>query len=114
MNCAQLANTTASALVALCCAVFAYVYHRHAPWRSTAVGRHLMSFTLAIGALGFYTVLITIWADGVPATVLRAVRTLLLVLIALLVMQRTRMVLNAQHHPALQDSDEKPPAPPPS
>lgn len=113
MNCAQLANTAASALVALCCAVFAYVYHRHAPWRSTAVGRHLMSFTLAIGALGAYTVLITIWEDGALATVLRAVRTLLMVLIALLVMQRTRMVLKAQHHPALHDGEE-PPGPPPS
>jgi hypothetical protein len=28
MDCAQLANTTASGLVALCCAVFGVVYHR--------------------------------------------------------------------------------------
>lgn len=98
MDCAQLANTAASALVALCCAVFAVVYHRNAPWRSTAVGRHLMTFTIAIGALGAYTVLVTIWSDGPAATVLRSARTLLLVVIAGLVIQRTRMVLNAQHH----------------
>jgi hypothetical protein len=114
MDCAQLANTAASGLVALCCAVFAVVYHRHAPWRSTAVGRHLMSFTLAIGALGAYTVLIAVWGEGAPATVLRAVRTLLLVLIAALVMQRTRMVLKAQHHAALHVPDDDPPGPPPS
>ncbi len=114
MDCAQLANTAASGLVALCCAVFAVTYHRHAPWRSTAVGRHLMSFTLAIGALGAYTVLITVWDDGAPATALRAVRTLLLVLIAALVIQRTHMVLVAQHRDTSELEDEPdPPAPPP-
>ncbi|WP_045562728.1 hypothetical protein [Streptomyces sp. FxanaA7] len=113
MDCAQLANTAASGLVALACLVFAVVYHRHAPWRSTAVGRHLMTFTVAIGALGAYTVAITLWPDGAPATVFRATRTVLLVLIAALVVQRTRMVLRAQHQGALHDIDH-PPGPPPS
>lgn len=98
MDCAQLANTAASALVALCCAAFAVVYHRHAPWRSTSVGRHLMTFTLAIGALGTYTILVTIWPGGITGSVLRSARTLLLLMIAALVVQRTRMVLNAQNH----------------
>jgi hypothetical protein len=97
LGCAQLANASASALVALACAVFAIVYHRHAPWRSTSVGRHLMSFTLAIGALATYTVLATVWPEGVTATVLRTARTLLLLVIAGLVIQRTHMVLTAQH-----------------
>jgi hypothetical protein len=101
---AQAANTAASGLVALTCAVFAAVYHLHAPWRSTAVGRHVMMFTLAIGALGVYTVLITVWPDGAAAAVLRAVRTVLLVVIAGLVVQRTRMVLRAQRQGALQDA----------
>jgi hypothetical protein len=101
MDCAQLANTAASALVALCCIVFAVVYHVHAPWRSTSVGRHLMLFTLAIGGLSAYTVLITVWPDGVTATVLRWGRTVLSVVIAGLVVQRTRMVLTAQHKAAL-------------
>ena len=100
MDGAQLANTAASGLVTLACAVFAVVYHRHAPWRSTPVGRHLMSFTLAIGALGAYTVAITLWDHGAPAVALRVTRTLLLVVIAALVVQRTRMVVNAQHHRA--------------
>lgn len=114
MDWAQLANTAASGLVALCCAVFAYVYHRHAPWRSTPVGRHLMAFTLAIGALGAYTVFITVWQEGAAADVLRSVRTLLLVLIAVLVMQRTRMVLNAQHKADLRDTQPEPPGSPPA
>lgn len=112
MDCAQLANVAASALVAVCCSVFAVVYHLHAPWRSTSVGRHLMTFTLAIGALGAYTVLITIWDVGAPAAVLRTVRTLLLVVIAVLVVQRTRMVLIAQHQGALHDTDHDEPGPP--
>ena len=104
MDWAQLANTAASGLVTLCCAVFAVIYHVHAPWRSTPVGRHLMAFTLAIGALAAYTVLVTVWPEGATITVLRSVRTVLLVVIAALVVQRTRMVLNAQHHATLLDS----------
>lgn len=111
MDCAQTANTAASGLVALCSLVFAAVYHRNAPWRSTPVGRHLMIFTLAIGALGAYTVIVTAWPDGIAATVLRFARTLLLLLIAALVMQRTRMVLQAQHHRDLHavDTDQQHP-----
>lgn len=101
MDSAQLANTTASGLVTLCCLTFAIVYHVTAPWRSTAVGRHLMAFTLAIGALAAYTILITIWPDGPAATVLRGLRTTLLVVIAALVLQRTHMVLRAQHKGAM-------------
>lgn len=112
MDCAQIANTAASALVALCSLVFAAVYHRKAPWRSTPVGRHLMIFTLAIGALGAYTVIVTAWPDGNLATALRFARTLLLLLIAALVVQRTRMVLAAQHHhaehPAHPSTDDPP------
>ncbi|MFI2620409.1 hypothetical protein [Streptomyces sp. NPDC018584] len=113
MDCAQLANAAASGLVALCSAVFAVVYNRHAPWRSTALGRHIMMFTLAIGAMGVYTVAITVWDHGVPAMVFRTIRTLLLVVIALLVMQRTRMVVRAQHQGAVDDlGQERQPGPP--
>lgn len=113
MDCAQLANNAASGLVALCSLVFAVVYHRHAPWRSTPVGRHLMIFTLAIGALGAYTVGVTAWPEGAATTVLRFARTLLLLLIAALVVQRTRMVLRAQHHalePPARPGPDDPPA----
>ncbi|CAK7288552.1 putative phage holin [Streptomyces misionensis] len=97
MDCSQLANLTASALVTLTCLIFAVVYHLYAPWRSTAVGRHLMAFTLTLGALTAYTVATTLWPTGDPAVALRWTRILVLVLIAALVMQRTRMVVRAQH-----------------
>lgn len=116
MNWAQTANLAASGLVALASLVFASVYHLRAPWRSTPVGRHLMTFTVAIGALGLYTVAITLWPDGGTASVLRTARTVLLVVIAVLVFQRTRMVLRAQHRGALLGSrpPHDQPGPPPS
>jgi FlaA1/EpsC-like NDP-sugar epimerase len=103
---AQIMNVAASSLVALCSLVFVIVYHTHAPWRSTPVGRHLMAFTATIGALGAYTVAATMWPDGLAAMVLRFVRTAILLLIAGLVAQRIRMVLAAQH----QDRSEVPPS----
>lgn len=110
MDCAQLANTAASGLVTLCSAVFAVVYHLKYPWRSTPVGRHLMTFTIAIGLLAAYTVIITVWDDGVTAMVLRFARTLLLLLIAGLVVQRIHMVLTAQHQDAPHpDPDQQDP-----
>ncbi|GHC37315.1 hypothetical protein AB0R01_30435 [Streptomyces rochei] len=116
MGWAQMANLAASGLVALASIVFAIVYHLHAPWRSTPVGRHLMGFTLAIGALGAYTIAITIWPDGVPAEILRTIRTGLLLVIAALVVQRILMVVSAQHRGALLDArpPHDQPGPPPS
>ena len=114
MNWSQIANLTASGLVTLCCARFAVVYHRHAPWRSTRVGRHLMTFTITIGGLCLYTVLVTIWPVGCAATVLRSARTLLLLFIAVLVIQRTHMVLAAQRRGAAlieaERHEQSPPA----
>jgi len=108
MDCAQLANVAASSLLTLASVVFAAVYHLHAPWRSTVFGRHVMTFTVAIGLLALYTVLITLWPDGTIATVLRWLRTGLLVVIAVLVIQRTRMVLHAQHHGSLLPAEPDP------
>ena len=105
MDGAQLANAAASALVALCSLVFAVVYHLRAPWRSTSVGRHIMTFTLAIGALCLYTVLVTIWPEGAFATVARLLRTVLLVVIAGLIVQRTGMVRRAQRHAHAENAD---------
>ncbi|MFJ6069035.1 hypothetical protein ACIQHU_39100 [Streptomyces tendae] len=112
MDCAQLANLAASSLVALCSLAFGIVYSRFAPWRSTAVGRHIMLFTLTIGALGAYTVAITVWDHGAPAVVLRSTRTLLLLVIAGLVVQRISMVVRAQHRRALHDAVQDPSGPP--
>jgi peptidoglycan biosynthesis protein MviN/MurJ (putative lipid II flippase) len=106
MGPAQLANAYASGLVALCCLICAVVYHIRAPWRSTAIGRHVMTFTLAIGALTAYTVLVTMWPDGTFATIMRVGRTVLLLVIAGLVIQRTRLILKAQHDGALLHDQE--------
>ncbi|MFF9287496.1 putative phage holin [Streptomyces griseosporeus] len=111
MDWAQIANIAASGLVALCALVFAGVYHLHAPWRSTAVGRHVMTFTVAVGALGAYTVLVTIWPTGPTTSVLRTARTVLLILIAGLIIQRIRMVLSAQHRGALLADPDRPEPP---
>ncbi|MFD8899905.1 putative phage holin [Streptomyces ardesiacus] len=112
MDGAQLANLAASSLVALCSLAFGIVYNRYAPWRSTAVGRHIMTFTLTIGVLGAYTVAITLWNHGLPAVVLRSTRTLLLLVVAGLVVQRTRMVVRAQHRRVLHEAVQDPPGPP--
>jgi len=109
MDCAQLANAAASGLVALCCTVFAIVYHLRAPWWSTEVGRHVMTFTLAIGALALYTVLVTLWPEGTTATVLRTARTVVLLVIAGLVIQRIHMVVSAQHRGTLLHHEKNPP-----
>ncbi|WP_435606522.1 putative phage holin [Streptomyces ardesiacus] len=112
MDCAQLANLAASSLVALCSLAFGIVYSRFAPWRSTAVGRHVMAFTLAIGALGAYTVAINVWDHGLPAVVLRYTRTLLLLVVAGLVVQRISMVVRAQHRRPLHEPVRDPSGPP--
>ncbi|WP_354643836.1 hypothetical protein [Kitasatospora camelliae] len=105
MDCAQLANFGASGLVTLTSAVAVATYHRLAPWRSTRYGRHVMTVTAAVGALGLYTVLITLWPTGVTATILRGIRTGLLLLLAVMMIQRTRMFIDAQHRPP---RDEQP------
>ena len=95
----QWINTVGSALAFTTCATFAVVYHVRAPWWRSAVGRNLMAFAGAVGGLCLYTVLITLWPTGCPATVLRGVRIALLVSIAVLMVQRTALVIRAQATP---------------
>ena len=92
----QWLNVGGSALAFLMCVAFAVVYHARAPWWRSNVGRNLMAFAGAVGGLCLYTVLITLWPAGCPATVLRGVRTALLLAIAVLMVQRTRLVIRAQ------------------
>ena len=92
----QVANAAASGLMAACSAVFIGVYRRRAPWRASAMGRHLVAVAATLGGLGLYTVAVTVWPDGALACVLRLVRTLLLLVMAALMVQRTAMVLRAQ------------------
>lgn len=92
-------NTIASMIAFLACLAFAAVYHHRAPWWRSAVGRNLMGFAGAVGVLCLYTVLITVWPHGCTAAVLRSVRTAVLLTIAGLMVQRTWMVVRAQHRP---------------
>jgi hypothetical protein len=98
MTWAQMANTGASALVALAASAFVVAYSVLAPWRRSEVGRHVMAFTASIGALGAYTVAVTVWPSGPVAIALRVTRVVLLLAIAGLVVQRTRMLIRAQRN----------------
>lgn len=96
----QLANLSASGLVCLASLVFAVAYHLLAPWRSTPIGRHMMSVTISMGLLGLYTILATIWPHGPTLGALRLGRTILLFGLALQLIQRTRLLIAAQRdHP---------------
>jgi hypothetical protein len=91
-------NVVASGVAAVVCGVFVVVYHVRAAWWRSATGRHLMAVGAALCALFAYTVAIALWPAGCPAAVLRCVRTLVVLAIAALMMQRTRMVVRAQRH----------------
>lgn len=92
----QWVNVTASMLAFLACTVFATTYHLRATWWRTEVGRNLMGFAGAVGLLCLYTVLLTVWPEGCLAVVARSLRTLVLVAVALLMVQRTRLFIRAQ------------------
>ncbi|MBL3664555.1 hypothetical protein JL475_00645 [Streptomyces sp. M2CJ-2] len=92
----QWINVSASMLAVLACAVFVITYHYKAFWWRSEVGRNLMGFAAAVGMLCLYTVLVTMWPDGHFAIVARAIRTAILLAVAALMVQRTRMLLKAQ------------------
>ncbi|MFS4103738.1 hypothetical protein [Streptomyces sp. PD-S100-1] len=89
-------NMIASMLAAAACLGFAAVYHLRATWWRSEVGRNLMSFAIAVGLLCVYTILVTVWPGGHLVIVARALRTLLLIAVAALMLQRTRLLLRAQ------------------
>ena len=99
----QWVNVAGSTLAFLACAAFAVIYHVQAPWWRSRIGRNLMAFAAAIAALFLYTVLITLWPEGCAATVLRSLRTAVAVAVVVLMVQRTRLVIRAQHPPKQQD-----------
>lgn len=92
----QWINFAASAAVFLACVAFAVVYHLLAPWWRSDVGRNLMAFAGAVGLLCLYTVLVTVWPEGCVGAALRSCRVAVLMAIAALMAQRTRMVVRAQ------------------
>ena len=100
----QWINVAASALASLTCAVFMVTYHAKAPWWRSDIGRNLVAFAAAVGLLCTYTVLVSIWPDGCFAIAMRAVRTVTVLAIGGLMVQRTRLLLNAQRGPHDHDT----------
>lgn len=98
----QDANLIASALIAVACTRTVITYHRRAPWRSSRIGRHIVTVTASVGLLGLYTVVVTLWPGTLLA--LRVVRTGLLLVLGYSMHQRARMVIEAQR------AIEQPPA----
>ncbi|MGW3400300.1 putative phage holin [Streptomyces zhihengii] len=105
----QMTNVVASGLVSACSLVFVLVYGLTAPWWKSAIGRHMMAFSAAIGLLCLYTVLITVWSEGLPATLLRSARVALLIAIGVLLLQRTSLAYKAQHQPSRDPGGSPPP-----
>lgn len=99
MDIAQVANVAGSALVAAAAVGAATVYHLRARWWRTPWGRNVMCVTVSVGLLGLYTVLVTlVWPAGPVLAALRVTRTIVLVLLAGLLLQRTGLMLDAQRH----------------
>ncbi|MEU1421460.1 hypothetical protein [Kitasatospora sp. NPDC005751] len=92
----QWANWSASVVLASASVTAAVVYHRRAPWRQTRIGRHIMAVTVAVGLLGAYTVLMSIWPTGPTAMVLRVGRTVLQVALGVAMIQRAFLITDAQ------------------
>lgn len=89
-------NVSASVLATLACTAFVATYHVKAAWWRSEVGRNLVGFAAAVGALCLYTVLVTVWPTGCVAVILRVLRTLVLLAVGVLMVQRTRLLLRAQ------------------
>ncbi|RRQ81578.1 putative phage holin [Streptomyces griseofuscus] len=89
-------NAIMSALGAIACATFAITYHVRAAWWRSDIGKNQMAFAVVIGLLCLYTVAATFWKEQCVLVVLHVVRTLVLLAVAALMVQRTRLLLRAQ------------------
>lgn len=96
MDWAQWINTVGSGLVALAALAFVTAYAVFAPWWRSLIGRHVMAVTAAMGWLGVYTVLITVWPDGAVAAALRVSRSVVILGLAGLLIQRTVLMIRTQ------------------
>jgi len=93
----QWVNIAASGLAALACLVFVAVYHWRATWWRSEVGRNQMAFAVTVAALCIFTVLAAVWmGDECILMALRIWRTVVVLAVAGLMVQRTRLLLKAQ------------------
>ena len=78
----------------------ATVYHLRARWWDSRTGRHIMGVTVSVGWLGLHTLLVSlVWRTGPVAAGLRIGRTVVLVFLAVMMMQRVLLVIDAQRPP---------------
>lgn len=90
-------NVIASGWAALACVGFAVTYHLRATWWKSGVGRNQMWFAAVVAALCTFTVLATVWqGDECVLMALRISRTMVLLAVAVLMVQRTRLLIKAQ------------------
>ncbi|MGW0795202.1 putative phage holin [Streptomyces sp. NPDC002692] len=96
MTLAEVINVSVSGLVAGCALLFLVEYTWRARWEETSIGRYFVAAVATVGLLALYTVVITlVGLDGTTATVLRIIRSVLLLGIAGLLLQATRAVRRA-------------------
>ncbi|MER7967799.1 hypothetical protein ABTX35_02080 [Streptomyces sp. NPDC096080] len=100
MTVPEWANACVSGVVLLAAATFMAEYHRRAPWRSSGMGWYLMAFVATIGLLATYTVVMyAIGLHGTAASVMRLIRSGLLLVVAGLLVQGTRTLRRQQPRP---------------
>ncbi|MEU3826436.1 hypothetical protein AB0F36_14125 [Streptomyces sp. NPDC029080] len=93
----QWMNISASLLAVAVCVAFALIYHLRAAWWRGEYGRNQMAFAATVAALCLYNALATLLQDDVCALwILRVFRTLVLLAVAALMLQRIRLLLKAQ------------------
>ncbi|WP_431781690.1 putative phage holin [Streptomyces chumphonensis] len=95
MDVGRWVNVLSSAALLAAAVAFIVVYHVLAPWWRSREGRHLVAVAAVLGALGCYTVVITVWPGG---GWLHAARAVIVLAGAGLLVQRTVMVVAAQRH----------------
>ena len=97
MDAAQISNLAASGLVCVSSTTAATVYHVRTRWWRSWMGRHIMTVTVAVGLLGLYALLVSlVWPTGPMAAALRLGRTGVLVILAVAMVQRVFLVIDAQ------------------
>lgn len=93
----QWMSVSASMVAVAFCAVFAITYHLRAPWWRSEVGRNQMGFAAMVAALCLYNALASLMQDDACALlILRIFRTVVLLGVTGLMVQRTRLLLKAQ------------------
>jgi hypothetical protein len=97
MDAAQISNLAASGLVCASSMTAATIYHLRTRWWRSWMGRHIMTVTISVGLLGLYTLLVSlVWRTGPMAAALRIGRTGVLVVLAVAMVQRVFLVIDAQ------------------